>query len=112
MAIPVHSLSPKFDSQVQASLLERGVNLEEPRELSKQVKQLSDFFIAKPGEATPWEQPFAIPAYLAYFQPLNFIRLRAAFEEVKRFLPNDSYSQIWDFGSGLGTTQWVLENEE
>jgi ribosomal protein RSM22 (predicted rRNA methylase) len=111
MAMPVHKLTPEFEKQVLKALQECDVNFEEPRRLAGQVKQLSDFYLSAPGRATPWDEPFATPAYLAYFQPLNFVRLRAAFQEVKRFLPPDSFSQIWDFGSGLGTTQWVLESE-
>jgi ribosomal protein RSM22 (predicted rRNA methylase) len=108
---PLHTLSPEFDQAIQAALSARGVNLAEPRELAVQIKKLSDFYNSHPGHATPWEEPFAVPAYLAYFQPLNFVRLRAAWREVMRFIPPAEIGQIWDFGSGLGTTQWVLESE-
>lgn len=111
MAMPVHKLTPEFEKKVLKALQDRGVNLEEPRQLAAQVKQLSDFYLSAPGRSTPWDLPYATPAYLAYFQTLNFVRLRAAFQEVKRFLPLESFTQIWDFGSGLGTTQWVLESE-
>ncbi|MGZ3723854.1 MAG: small ribosomal subunit Rsm22 family protein [Bdellovibrionales bacterium] len=111
MAMPVHSLTPEFEQQILKALTSLAVDLKEPRALAAQVKQLSDFYVSRAGEPTPWDQPFAVPAYLAYFQTLNFVRLRAAFQEVKRFLPMDSFAQIWDYGSGSGTTQWVLESE-
>lgn len=107
---PQHALTPEFESLVVEALRARNIDLEEPRELAGMVKRLSDYFVHKPGEATPWDEPFAIPAYLAYFQTLNFVRLRAVWDEVSQFLPEVAIAQIWDFGSGLGTTQWVLES--
>lgn len=107
---PQHALTPKFETLVLEALRARSIDLEEPRELAGMVKKLSDYFVHQPGAPTPWDESFAIPAYLAYFQTLNFVRLQAVWSEVSRFLPEVAISQIWDFGSGLGTTQWVLES--
>jgi hypothetical protein len=76
------------------------------------VRQLSDFYIAQPGQPTPWNDPSTRAAYLSYFLPLNVARLRAVWREVQRFLPPEAIHEIWDFGSGLGATQWVLEDED
>jgi hypothetical protein len=111
MTATMHSLTPDFDRLVLHALSERALNLEQPARLAAEVMRLSDFYLGHPGEPTPWSEPYAAAAYLAYFQPLNFVRLRAAWQEVKRFLRADSITQIWDFGSGIGTTQWVLESE-
>src|SRR5687768_9533074 len=75
------------------------------------VLKLSDFYLKNPGKPTPWHERFAIPATSSYFMPLNYARLKEIFREVERYLPNDSVEEIWDFGSGLGTTQWVLEDQ-
>jgi hypothetical protein len=82
------------------------------RELASCVQKLSDFYLAHPGKSTPWNEPWARPATLSYFMPLNSIRMMRAFKEVERFLPQESLSEVWDFGSGLGTTHWVLEDQE
>ncbi len=82
------------------------------REIAENVQKLSDFYVKNPGRTTPWEQPFALPATLAYFMPLNSVRIVRAFQEVERFIPAEAISEIWDFGSGLGTTQWVLEDQQ
>ena len=76
------------------------------------VLALSDHFVTKPGAATPWDQAFARPAYLAYFLPLNYARLRAVFREVRRFLPAELIEDVVDFGSGSGATHFVLEDED
>ncbi len=101
-----HRLSPEFDRLLQAAL---GPSLETSSATALKIKQLSDFYLEHPGLHTPWDKPYAADAYLSYFLPLNLVRLQAAFQEVKRFIP--SYSEIWDFGSGVGTTQWMLEGQ-
>lgn len=108
---PVHKLTPSFNELLQLALEKRDINFNEPRALANQVLELSNFYLQNPGAHTPWDKPFATNAYLSYFLPLNFVRLRAAFLEVKRFLPPETVSEIWDFGAGIGTTQWVLEND-
>ena len=105
----IHTLTPDIDQRIRKALTARAVNMNEPRVLAHQVLQLSDFYLEHPGKPTPWDEPFAVPAYLAYFLPLNFARLAAVFHEVKRFLPPSSFLTVCDYGSGLGTAQWVLE---
>jgi hypothetical protein len=113
MAITPFRLSPAFSGRLEAAHRELSVEtISRPKAVAEQVLQLSDFYILNPGRPTPWERDFALPAYLSYFLPLNYVRLTSAFREVTRFLPAGSYEQIWDFGSGLGTTQWVLEDLE
>ena len=95
-------LSPEFEVLVQSAL--------ETRDVTADVLQLSGFYHSHPGRPTPWHEKFARPAYVSYFLPLNYARLRAAWHEVERFLPSQAVQAIWDFGSGLGTTHWVLED--
>lgn len=84
----------------------------DPERVARDVLELSSFYLQNPGRHTPWSQPYARNAYLSYFLPLNMARLRAAMREVLRFIPLDEISEIWDYGSGIGTTQWVLEEIE
>jgi ribosomal protein RSM22 (predicted rRNA methylase) len=109
-AIPFQ-FTPAFDQLLQTALLDRGVDLQEPHRLADSIVNLSDFYLHNPGCPTPWERPFTVNAYLGYFLPLNYIRVLACLRELQRFLPETSYSEVWDFGSGLGTTQWALESE-
>lgn len=109
---PVLKLSPAFREMLEHTLDElRMQPMTQSRAISGQVMKLSNFYLENPGHPTPWQEPFATPAYLSYFLPLNYIRLSAAIREVVRFLPPDSFSEIWDFGSGIGTTHWVLEDQ-
>lgn len=98
------TLPPRFERLIREAL---GPASES--ELATAVMKLSDFYNSHPGRATPWHESWAVPATLAYFMPLNFARLRAVFHELERFLTDADLSSICDFGSGLGTTQWVLE---
>ena len=100
----VQKLAPPFENLIRSALGEV-----EPAHLARDVRRLSDFYLAHPGRATPWSEDYAVPATLAYFMPLNYARLASVFREVERFIP-DGFSEVWDFGSGLGTTQWVLED--
>lgn len=75
------------------------------------IRELSDFYISQTGRETPWSEPNTLSAYLSYFLPLNVARLRSVWREVRRFLNDSDISEVWDFGSGLGATQWVLEDE-
>lgn len=112
MTPTIHTLTPDIDQRIRAALSVRGVSLDEPKALAASIIKLSDFYMQFPGRPTPWDDGFAVPAYLSYFLPLNFVRLATAFNEVKRFLPPASFSAICDYGSGLGTTQWVCESSD
>jgi hypothetical protein len=99
----VATLTPPFEA-----LLRETLGAYDPRHLAAQILCLSDFYHANPGAPTPWSESFTMSAYTAYFLPLNYARLRSAWIEVER--AQLDVSEIWDFGSGLGTAQWVLED--
>ncbi len=106
------TLTPRFERLLQSALETQVFSVSRPSELASAILSLSNFYMNQPGTRTPWSQKFTVPATLAYFMPLNYVRLARAFHEVQRFIHNDQISEIWDFGSGLGTTQWVLEDLE
>ncbi len=110
MSIPAQKLSPRFEQTLKSALAHFAPGADD-RALASHVKKLSDYYLIAPGSATPWDKDFALPATLAYFMPLNGVRLAQVFREVQRFLPSEAITEIWDFGSGLGTTQWVLEDQ-
>lgn len=80
--------------------------------LAKDVLRLSDFYIHNHGARTPWNEPSSLRAYSVYFLPLNVARLQAVWGEVQRFIPQQQINEIWDFGSGLGATHWMLEDQD
>lgn len=106
MATSVHKLPLTFEPWLPERLKARSPSTSV---LAAHVKQLSDFYIQHPGRTTPWNEPYASNAYLSYFLPLNTTRLSAAWCEVERFIPSDSWNEIWDIGAGLSATHWVLE---
>ena len=98
------TLSPNFER----TLIEAGAD----RVRAADVLALSDFYLGHAGERTPWTQAFAAPAYLGYFLPLNYARVRAVWREVLRFIPTEALGSIVDFGSGSGAVHFALEDEE
>ena len=101
-------------SQTSPRIFERTIEYmlgNSPAHFAADVRQLSDYYIAFAGGATPWHEPFARAAYLAYFLPLNFRRLAEVWAEARRFGIVAGAREIWDLGSGIGTLQWVLEED-
>jgi hypothetical protein len=80
--------------------------------LAGDVVRLSDYYISKRGARTPWQEPTSLRAYAVYFLPLNVARLQAVWKEVQRFVGQQQINEIWDFGSGLGATHWMLEDQD
>ncbi|HMN69777.1 MAG TPA: small ribosomal subunit Rsm22 family protein [Bdellovibrionales bacterium] len=103
------TVTPRLESRLLKGLEALG---EDVARIHESVLKLSDFYLERPAAPTPWDMPYALPATLAYFMPLNFARGMAVFRELERFVPSDAIREIWDFGSGLGTTHWVLEEQD
>lgn len=71
----------------------------------QQVLKLSDFFNQRLG-ATPWKHAGTAEAYMAYFFPLNYLRLQYVLGEALRLqFPMRS---ILDIGSGPGVAHAAL----
>ena len=71
----------------------------------RDVLKLSDYFNKRQG-ATPWKQSGMSDAYMAYFFPLNYLRLQYVLSEAQRLqFPMRS---ILDIGSGPGVAHAAL----
>ena len=95
-----------------ASILAAKFNLKltDSQKLAACIQQMSDFYIAHPGEPTPWHERWCQIAQLAYYFPLNFLRMQAALQEGQRFQFLNQIDHVVDFGSGLGTTGFALQS--
>ena len=62
---------------------------------------------------TPWNQDWAVAAYISYYFPLNWMRSFAVFQEGQRWSFFSGLENIIDFGSGLGSGSWpaLVENK-
>lgn len=78
-------------------------------ELAKAVTELSNHFHLG-QDVTPWSEPRLQAAYLAYFLPLNFSRMRAVLRELQ---PQNAplTSEVVDVGSGPGTATLAWPDE-
>ncbi len=97
-----------LEGRIATALAGLGSPLARAPELAKAVERLSDFYIAKPDGATPWHEPWAQAAYLAYFLPLNFVRVRRVIEQGMAVGFFHGLSRYTDFGSGAGTVSLAL----
>ncbi|MBX9766829.1 MAG: small ribosomal subunit Rsm22 family protein, partial [Bdellovibrionales bacterium] len=81
-----------------------GFDPEKPKPIQDAILRLSDFYIESPDKATPWDQPWAKTAYLAYNHILGHLRLTKLFKEVERLEFLKGIVSAVDFGSGSGVS--------
>ena len=99
-------------SKTDTLLGELGYSFKKPEQLARAIKQLSDFYIANPSGTTPWTEKWAQAAYLAYFLPLNFARVRRAVDKAAQAGFFEGLETMVDFGSGLGSAQLAIAQEK
>lgn len=93
-----------LESFLIRELLKEGFDLEKPKAIQDAILKLSDFYIQSPDQATPWEQSWAVAAYLAYNHILGHGRLTKLFTEVERLKFLEGIVSAVDFGSGSGVS--------
>lgn len=91
-----------YQQKIESLLNEFHHSLDRPKAIADAVLQLSDHYQSE-KRTTPWENANFVAAYAAYFFPLNYIRNLKLWTEAKRVGFPDSFSQVMDFGCGLGS---------
>lgn len=79
-----------------------------PQTLADFIKTLSDYFVNKPDDLTPWDHEYCQKAYRYYYLPLNYIRNENV---IKRGLQVEFFKDIQstvDWGTGPGTASLAL----
>jgi hypothetical protein len=104
------SLPKDFENLLNECLRPLGHSLSKPGELAKAVKQLSDYYIESLHRPTPWHQPWAQAAYLAYFFPLNYLRMAAVLQEVASTGFLQGLTRYIDFGCGLSALPFLTKD--
>ncbi|MBK9323305.1 MAG: hypothetical protein IPM97_10250 [Bdellovibrionaceae bacterium] len=104
------SIPADLEKKIEAALKKHfTLSLQDSKKLATAIKQLSDFFIENPDGQTPWSQPWAQIAYLAYFLPLNHARTQAVAREATTLGFLTGLDHVIDFGCGFGTASLALE---
>ncbi len=101
--IPTH-----YTPLITAALKAQGADLNAPRQIAQAVRKLSDHYINNPDSATPWHTDWAKIAYVAYFFPLNYLRVSAVLRAGMRSGFWQGLTEFSDFGSGLGTVPLAI----
>lgn len=104
------ALSPEVLAFAANHLGRHGLSLDDDKKLAEAVKTLSDWFIANPDGHTPWDEPWAQHAYLAYYLPLNELRARAVVREGEAVGFFTGLDRVVDFGAGPGTACFALKS--
>lgn len=76
--------------------------------IAKAVLSLSTFYLQQPKDQTPYHQPWAQIASIAYFLPLNTIRLYAVMQHAKALGFFGEIGSALDIGSGLGAVSFAM----
>lgn len=101
----------EFYAQIAKVLLEDfSVDLEkesDQRALASDIMKMSDFYANEPEGMTPWFEPWCQRAQLAYFLPLNVLRLRRVIREGHRVGFFKGIRSSVDFGAGLGALDFA-----
>lgn len=100
-----------FDDSLKQALASFQLTLQDSKALAKCVLALSDYFIHKPDDPTPWQESWAQVAYLCYYLPLNATRLRGLVEEGDKRNFFHGLEHVVDFGAGLATASLTLSEK-
>ncbi|MDZ4661102.1 MAG: small ribosomal subunit Rsm22 family protein [Pseudomonadota bacterium] len=103
------SFPEHYYNRLEVLLNKQGFTFAKPKQLANAILALSDHYIHRVG-ITPWEQPAALAAYIAYFFPLNYIRACSAIYEANRVGFFKDIKSFVDFGSGPGTFPCALND--
>lgn len=82
------------------------------KNLAQDVLRMSDFYIAHPQEATPWQEPWCQRAQACYFLPLNCIRNQAVVDQGIALGFFSGIETAIDVGSGLGAVALAAHDLE
>lgn len=92
-----------YEAPLRRELAALGYDLAQPAKLAQAVLDLSDFYLQRPDDSTPWSEPWAQAASLAYYFPLNYARNAAVALEARRLGFFEGLSEIEDIGCGMGS---------
>lgn len=80
--------------------------------VAQSVLRLSDFYIAQPSAATPWNEEYCQIAYRNYYLPLNQLRCTGVVQRGAQVGFFDGLSHFVDWGCGPGTASLALAANE
>jgi hypothetical protein len=104
-------LPPHFEAPIEAELVRLGYSLKSPGRLAEAVLRMSDLYTQDALAPTPWREPWARAAQLAYYFPLNNARTRAVALEGQRLGFFEGIDSVTDFGSGAGAALFAFAEQ-
>lgn len=85
----------------------------EPQTVARSIKILSEQYMQFGKDFSQiWQDVDLAQAYLSYFMPLNFLRLKAVILECQRLGFFEGLTELIDLGSGPGTFDFALSDTD
>lgn len=104
--LSLHKFPKKWDSLIA------DLTTLSPKELSQRVLKISDHYNSHQRERKSiWDWSQSDQAYLNYFFKLNFLRIQYVLQEAKKRGLLANINNIYDFGSGPGTSHVAFLEE-
>jgi len=101
----------ELEVSIEKALQALSTTLQDSKKIAAAVKQMSDFYIANPQAATPWNESWAVIAQLAYYLPLNYLRAQAVIDQGAMQGFFDGLKSSCEVGSGLGALSMPLSKK-
>ena len=95
-----------------AILSDLGVSPADSKTIANSVMMMSDFYAKNPEKSSPWNEPWAQIAYVAYYMPLNWWRLCGVVSRGQQLNFFAGFDHYVDFGSGLGSLGFAFDQAE
>jgi len=106
-----YSLSKEVITTLEQLFSSYDIDFTFPKKISEAVVNLSNTYKTELSDHSDiWSNPRFVKAYLAYFLPLNVLRLTSVFNELQNHIDLKSINEVYDYGSGPGTSHLALNN--
>jgi hypothetical protein len=106
-------LPDAFEHSLELTLSGLNTTLRKKIKLAEAIKELSKLYTTTDGEKSDiWDRADYKAGYLAYFLPLNYIRLSVLASEARSLGFLDDVKTIVDVGSGPGTAELAFYDHD
>ena len=100
---PTFSLSTEFESRIQKTYEKLfSINPGSDPGLSHAITLAHKYYIENPEASSPWHRDWFQKAYLAYYLPLNYLRIKGVLHRLKGQSFLEEKLNITEWGSGNG----------
>jgi hypothetical protein len=105
------TIPESYNAVIESELRKLDRTLQNTTKLQTDILRLSDLYTGDPLARSPWQEPWAQAASLAYYFPLNYSRAKAVAMEAFRLGFFEGITHLVDFGSGMGSALLAFRDQ-